>query len=185
MLLDRYAPYFFNSNFREAASEAGWDAYRGELVLIEGEVADDQGRRKPPHALFKQATVLAKGDELKLISGSLEELQHWPHFMEKFGADLNAGTVAVMFTVNIPKPFLATINGATVAFVPLTEGLCWNELIDLAALEKGDFKGQSAGDKVVTVFNAFQGFKYKYPLSTVEEALKTTNNAKREVHGAV
>lgn len=185
MLLDRYEPYFFNSNFREAASDAGVEAYRGELVLIEGEVADDQGRRKPPHALFKQATVLVQGDELKLISGSLEELQHWPHFMDKFGGDLTPATVAVMFTVNIPKPFVAAINGATVAFIPLTEGLCWNELIDLAALEKGDFKGQSAGDKVVTVFNAFKGFKYKFPVSTVEEALKTTNNAKREVHGAV
>lgn len=185
MLLDRYEPYFFNSNFREAASDAGWEAYRGELILIEGEVADDQGRRKPPHALLKQATVLTQGDELKLISGSLDELQHWPNFMEKFGADLNPATVAVMFTVNIPKPFVATINGATVAFIPLTEGLCWNELIDLAALEKGDFKGQSAADKVVTVFNAFKGFKYKSPVSTVEEALKTTNNTKREVHGAV
>ena len=185
MLLNSYEPYCFNSNFREAASDAGWEAYRGELILIEGEVADDQGRRKPPHALFKQATVLAQGDELKLISGSLDELQHWPNFMEKFGAGLNPATVAVMFTVNIPKPFVATINGATVAFIPLTEGLCWNELIDLAALEKGDFKGQSSADKVVTVFNAFKGFKYKYPQSTVEEALKTTNNAKREVHGAV
>lgn len=185
MLLDRYEPYFFNSNFREAASAEGWEAYRGELVLVEGEVADDQGRRKPPHALFKQAAVLAKGDELKLISGSLEELQHWPAFMEKFGGDLNPGTVAVMFTVNIPKPFVSVINGATVAFIPLTEGLCWNELIDLAALEKGDFKGQGAGDKVVTVFNAFQGFKNKYPAMAVDEALKTTNNAKREVHGAI
>ena len=185
MLLDRYETYFFNSNFREAASESGWEAYRGELVLVEGEIADDQGRRKPPHALFKQAIVLAKGEELKLISGSLEELQHWPAFMEKFGSDLNPATVAVMFTVNIPKPFISVVNGATVAFVPLTEGLCWNELIDLAALEKGDFKGQGAGDKVVTVFNAFQGFKYKYPSLTVDEAIKTTNNAKREVHGAV
>ena len=185
MLLNSYEPFFFNSNFREAASDAGWEAYRGELILIEGEVADDQGRRKPPHALLKQATVLAQGDELKLISGSLDELQHWPSFMEKFGAGLNPATVAVMFTVNIPKPFVATINGATVAFIPLTEGLCWNELIDLAALEKGDFKGQSSADKVVTVFNAFKGFKYKYPQSSVEEALKTTNNAKREVHGAV
>jgi hypothetical protein len=185
MLLNTYEPYFFNSNFREAASDAGWEAYRGELVLVEGEVADDQGRRKPPHALFKQATVLAEGDELKLISGSLEELQHWPALMEKFGAGLNPSTVAVMFTVNIPKPFVSVINGATVAFIPLTEGLCWNELIDLAALEKSDFKGQSSADKVVTVFNAFKGFKYKYPQSTVEEALKTTNNAKREVHGAI
>lgn len=185
MLLNRYEPYFFNSNFHEAASQAGWDAYRGELILIEGEVTDDQGRRKPPVALMKQATVLAQGDELKLISGSLDELQHWPAFMEKYGVDLNPGTVAVMFTVNIPKPFISVINGATVAFIPLVEGLCWNELIDLAALEKGDFKGKSAGDKVLTVFEAFKGFKYKYPVSTVEEALKTTNNAKREVHGAV
>jgi hypothetical protein len=185
MLLDRYEPLFFNSNFREAASDAGWAAYRGELAIIEGEVADEQGRRKPPVALFKQATVLVQDDELKLISGSLEELQHWPAFMEKFGADLNPSTVAVMFTVNIPKSFVSTINGATVAFVSLTEGLCWNELIDLAALEKSDFKGQSSADKVVTVFNAFKGHKYKYPVMSVEEALKTTNNAKREVHGAV
>ena len=34
MLLDRYEPYFFNSNFKEAASKAGWVAYRGELVLV-------------------------------------------------------------------------------------------------------------------------------------------------------
>ena len=45
MLLNRYEPYFFNSNFREAAPDAAWEAYRGELVLIEGEVADAQGRR--------------------------------------------------------------------------------------------------------------------------------------------
>ncbi len=185
MLLDRYEPYFFNSNFREAASEAGWEAYRGELIVIEGEVADEQGRRKPPVALFKQAIVLGQGDELKLLSGSLEELQHWPSLMEKFGSGLNPSTVAVMFTVNIPKSFVSTINGCTVVFISLTEGLCWNELIDLAALEKGDFKGQGPTDKIVTVFNALKGNKYKYPEMPVEEAMKTTNNAKREVHGAV
>lgn len=185
MLLNRYEQYFFNSNFREVASQTGWEAYRGELVVQEGEVADAQGRRKPPVGLFKQATVLANGDELKLISGSLEELQHFPSFMEKFGVDLNPGSVAVLFTVNIPKSFVSIINGATVAFVSCVEGLAWNELIDLVALEKSDFKGQSSADKVVTVFNAFKGHKYKYPELTVDEALKTTNNAKREVHGAV
>ena len=84
-----------------------------------------------------------------------------------------------------PGTAVTVSNGATVVFIPLTEGLCWNELIDLAALEKGDFKGQGAADKIVTVFNALKGNKYKYPEVSVEEALKTTNNAKREVHGAV
>ena len=135
MLLDRYEQYFFNSNFREAASDAGWEGYRGELVVIEGEVAGDPGRRQPAGALFKQATVLAQGDELKLISGSLEELQHWPHFMEKFGVDLTPATIAVMFTVNIPKSFVSTINGCMGVFLSLTEGLCRHQAVPLADLD--------------------------------------------------
>ena len=63
--------------------------------------------------------------------------------------------------------------------------MAWNELIDMVGLEKADFKGQSSADKVVTVYNALLSEKFKYPESTVEEALKTTNNAKRVTHGAV
>ena len=135
MLLDRYEQYFFNANFREAADEAGWEAYRGELVLKEGEIADDKGRRKPPHEVLKQVVVLAKGDELKLISGHLDALQHIPGFVEKYAADLKADTIAVLFAVNIDDPFLAKIGEGTVAFIPLVQGMAWNELIDLVARE--------------------------------------------------
>ena len=55
MSLDRYEPFFFNANFKEAASSAGLVAYRGELILQEGEVADANGRRKPPTEVLKQA----------------------------------------------------------------------------------------------------------------------------------
>jgi hypothetical protein len=185
MLLDRYEPFFFNANFKEAASEAGWVAYRGELVLMEGEVADAQGRRKPPHEILKQAAVLAAGDELKLITGSLDALQHFPSLLEKYGADFKPGAFAIFFTVNIDKPFIFPINGVQVVFIPLFQGMAWNELIDLVALEKCDFKGQSGADKVVTVYSALKTHKFKYPEVTLEEALAKTNNAKREVHGAV
>ena len=44
MLFDRYeqSQLLFNMNFKEAVGDKA--AYRGELVLIEGEVADAQGR---------------------------------------------------------------------------------------------------------------------------------------------
>ena len=87
-----------------------------------------------------------------------------------------------------PLWLLALLPGALLAawaWRMRVRGGIWNELIDLAALEKGDFKGQGAADKIVTVYNALKGNKYKYPEMPVEEALKTTNNAKREVHGAV
>ena len=63
--------------------------------------------------------------------------------------------------------------------------MVWNELSDLVALDKADFKGLSAADKVSTVYSALKAHKFKLPDGTVEEALKTTNNAKRETHGAI
>jgi hypothetical protein len=185
MSLDRYEPLFFNANFKEAASVAGLVAYRGELILHEGEVADAQGRRKPSTDVLKQAILLGADDGLKLISGSLDELQQFPLVLEKFGSAFNAGTIAVFFTVNIPNSFVTTINGATVAFIVLVQGMVWNELADLVALDKGDFKGLSAADKVATVYGALKTLKFKLPVNTVEETLKTTNNAKRETHGAI
>lgn len=185
MLLDRYEPLFFNSNFKEAASDAGWVAYRGELVLQEGEVADAQGRRKPPTEVLKQAIVLSAGNDLKLLSGSLDQLQQFPLFMDKFGADLKADSVVILFTVNIPTPFIATVNGAKLVFIPLVQGMVWTELAEMCGLEKGDFKGQSAADKVVTLHAALAQEKFKFAEKTVEEALTTTNNAKRENHGAI
>jgi len=185
MLLDRYESRFFNANFKETASAAGWVAYRGEFILKEGEVADAQGRRKPPTELLKQAVMLAEGDELRLVAGSLDELQQFPFLLDIVGADLNAGTIAVFFTVNIPKAFVATVNGASVVFIPLVQGMVWNELSDLVGLDKGDFKGQSPADKVVTVFKALKAKQFKSPEMSLADAMQTTNNAKRETHGAI
>jgi hypothetical protein len=184
MLLDKYEPLFFNSNFKEAADGA-WAAYRGELILKEGEVADAQGRRKPPIEVMKQAIALAEGDELRFLSGSIDELQYMPALMDKYGADIKAGTLVILFVVNIDKPFIADINGAAAVFIPLVQGMTWNELSDMGALEKGDFKGQSSAEKVVTLYNALKGNKYKFGTSTVEVELTKTNANKRENHGAI
>lgn len=185
MLLDRYDALFFNANFKEAASDAGWAAYRGELILKEGEIADAQGRRKPPVEVMKQAILLANGDDLKLMAGSLDALQYMPALLEKYGADFKAGTLAVLYTVNIPAPFTTTINGAKLVFIPLVQGMVWNELMDLVALEKGDFKGQGAADKVMTMYNALKDYTFKLPESSLEVAMQNTNDAKRENHGAI
>ncbi len=183
MLMNKYEPYFFNANFKEAAGSAV--AYRGELVLKEGEVADAQGRRKPPVEVMKQAIVLTEGDSLKLLSGSVDELQYVPALVEKYGPDLQPGSLVVLFVVNIDNAFIAPINGVPAAFIPLVQGMTWNELIDMVALEKGDFKGQSSSEKVVTLFDALKGHKFKYPESTLEVELGKTNSNKRENHGAI
>ena len=185
MLMDRYESLFFNANFKEAASEAGWLAYRGELVLKEGEVADAQGRRKPPQEVMKQAIMLSAGDELKLLAGSIDELQFFPALMDKYGADIKPGSLVVLYTVNIDNPFIAEVNGASVVCIPMVQGMVWNEMCEVLGLEKGDFKGMSAADKVVKVYEELKSHVFKFPAATIEEALGKTNANKRENHGAI
>ena len=187
MLLDTYEQQqqLYNVNFKEATSKAGVAAYRGDLVLVDGEVADAQGRRKPPLVTLKAAVVLADGDKLKLIAGSMDEMADMTAFLAKYQPAFTADTRVLLYVVNIAKPMIAETDGARLVLIPMTDGLVWNELADEMKLEKSDFKGQSSGDKVMTVYEAFKDYKPKYEVVPLAEAMTRTIDAKREARGPV
>lgn len=187
MLLDRYEKdqLLFNMNFKEATTTAGTAAYRGELVVIEGEVGDAQGRRKPPHAVLRQASVLVEGDQIVFLSGSLDDVLNLKDLLAKYQPDFKPGATLVLFVVNIPNPVVFEEAGAKFTLVPMQDGMAWTELCEMLGLEKGDFKGQSAADKVLTVYQALGDFKPKYAASTLADALASRNDAKREARGPV
>ena len=83
MLLSNYEgrSLLFNQNFQENLAAAGVDAYRGELVIREGDVGDAQGRRKPPKSVLKQAVMLS-AERIKMLSGFLDELAELPALLE-------------------------------------------------------------------------------------------------------
>lgn len=187
MLLDTYEQeqQFYNVNFKEATSQAGVVAYRGDLVLVDGEVADAQGRRKPPLVTMKAAVVLAEGDTLKLVAGSLDEMADMDAFLGKYQAAFTTDTQVLLYIVNIAKPMVTEVQGTRIVLIPMTDGLVWNELADEMKLEKSDFKGQSSGDKVITVYDAFKDYKPKYEMVPLAEAMTRTIDAKREARGPV
>ncbi len=187
MLLDSYEKngLLYNVNFKEAASAGGLAAYRGDLVVVEGEIADAQGRRKPPVAGLIGGVVLTDADKIKLLAGSLDDLAQIKPLLEKYRADFAPGMRAVLYVVNIAKPVKVEIDGAEIVLIPMTDGMVWNELVDELALEKSDFKGQSSADKVVTVYEAFKGYKPKYEAVALDAALAMATDAKRESRGAV
>jgi hypothetical protein len=87
MPLDKYkeSGLLFNVNFLDKTSEAGVLGYRGELVLIEGEIGDAKGHAKPPIDVMRGVVMLAN-DKIKLLIGALDKLQSLPTLMEKYGA---------------------------------------------------------------------------------------------------
>jgi hypothetical protein len=188
MLLEKYEQegLLFNTNFNEHTSEPGKVAYRGELVLVEGEVADSQGRRKPPVSVMRHAVLLSDHNKLAMVVGSLDHLSQMQSFIDKYKGDFAEGMKAVFFVVDLKDALQLDVEGEHFVLIPLTEGVAWNEMVDELALEKSDFKGQSAGDKVLTLFGEMADYAPKYPtVASMEEALSYTADIKREGKGAV
>ena len=185
MLFDTYEQrgLLFNMNFKE--SEGAYAAYRGDLVLELGEIGDALGHRKPPVATIKNTIVLAEKDRIKLYVGSLDELALLPKVLDYYRADFAQDVRIILFVVNIDKPLVIVIGGLSIAAIGMQEGLIWNELIDIAALDKGDFKGQSATEKIVTVCQALADYKPKGDKVPFDEALKRTVELKRAGRGPV
>ena len=190
MLLNRYDEngLLTNANVKGKTSAANLDAYRGDVVLVEGEIADALGRRMPPLVFIKQAALLANEDKIVFISGFVEKLDYLNLFYEKYGADVAEDMAAVFYVENIPKPVQAKLNGVHHVLLPMIEGegTVWNDLNEELALEKTDFKGQSAQDKVVTVYNTVKtDYHPKYPEVSWEEAQAQVVEVKKELRGAV
>ena len=108
--------------------------------------------------------------------------------MTSYSSDTDDSLVAVFYVENIPKPIQVKFHGVHHVLLPMIEGegTVWNELNEELALEKTDFKGQSAGDKVITVYQTVKtDYHPKYPEVSWEEALAQVVAVKKELRGAV
>ena len=171
MLFDLYEEkgLLFNTNFAEGDGKLA--AYRGDLVLGLGEVGDALGHRKPPTHTIKNTVVLAEDDKIKFYVGSLDDLADLPRILTFYKADFAPDVRLILFVVNISKPLVIQIDGLSIATISMQEGLIWNELLDMATLEKGDFKGQSPVGKIATVYKALKDYKGKGDTVSFVEAL--------------
>lgn len=185
MLIDRYEQdqLLFNANLKGNTTQAGIEAYRGDLVLEEGEIADAMGRRKPPHSVVKQVALLASTGKLTFVSGFLEKIEGLPLFADKYAKDMAADATVALFVENIAKPMLVEYQGIAYTLLPMLEGenTVWNELMEMLGLEKGDFKGQSAEDKVITMYESFKkDYTSKAPKLSIDEAIAQAVEVKKE-----
>ncbi|MBS97667.1 MAG: hypothetical protein CMI01_03185 [Oceanospirillaceae bacterium] len=186
MLLKNYEEQslLFNTNFTESTSNGG-TAYRGELVIQEGDVADAQGRRKPPISLLFGAVVLEENEKISLLVGLLNDLALMEPLLEKYSGDFADEMQSMIFVRNIADPMVLEAAGKSFSLIPLDEGIPWNEAIEELALEKSDFKGQSAGDKLVTLRDEMKSFRAKGEKLSLDAALSKTIEIKKSARGPV
>ena len=185
MLLDHYEEQgaFFNTNFMSLASN-GLQAYRGELVLVDGEVADAAGRRKPPTSLVRDVVLLANEDKLKMVVGGLDDVAEIETFVGRYGADLAEDASIFLLAPNAHTEAKIEVAGVSGFMLPW-EAMVWAQLTEELRMEKSDFKGLSAADKVAAAYAELKGYAPKFPFIPLDEMLAKATSAKKETHGAI
>jgi len=166
-------------------SEAGLFAFRGDLVLKEGELHEGSNKRKPPVIVLSECVILSDENKIKFMSGSLDRVEDLELLMAKYSPDMTEDCKLVFFVINASKDMQVQIAGFTVSLIVLREGMAWNELMEVLYIEKSDLKGQSAEDKVLTVYQAMSDYKAKADIFSFEQALENITKAKRQAWGAV
>lgn len=185
MLFDTYKEQglLFNVNFIEP-TDADMQAYRGELILIEGEIGDDKGHAKPPVEVMRGAVMLAD-DKIKMLVGAVDTVESIPVLVEKYKADFDSGMTALLYVVNLEDSVITEIEGCSFILIPMSQGVPWNETMEELAMEKSDFKGQTPGNKLVTMYEELKSYKPKYSSVSLDQALSMATDTVREGWGAV
>ncbi|MDO6804101.1 hypothetical protein Q4595_16765, partial [Wenyingzhuangia sp. 1_MG-2023] len=162
MLLTTYKETgrLFYSNFLESTQESGMQAYRGDLVIVAGEVGDDKGHTLPPKELMREAVILAD-DKIHMLVGALDKMSSITGLVDYYKDDFADDMKAVLFVVNLTSPAQVDINGINFVLIPMVQGVPWNELMEELALEKSDFKGQKPAAKLETMYSELKGYKPK------------------------
>ncbi|WP_317929997.1 hypothetical protein [Halioxenophilus sp. WMMB6] len=184
MLVQKYKDegYLFNVNLTGSVGDA--EVYRGDLVLVFGEKTE-RGDYMPPIKVAKQAVLYIVGGKTKMLIAGLYELQDMELVAEHFKADCDDDLEALFFVHNIKEAMVVSFGGITAKVVPLDDGMIFNEALELLCIEKSDLKGQSAEEKVETVYGELKSFKFKGPEVSWEEALSKTVEAKHTARGPV
>ncbi|MEM0911999.1 MAG: hypothetical protein AAGJ37_13550, partial [Pseudomonadota bacterium] len=187
MLFETYAnnSELCNVSVNGATSQDGKFAFRGDMVIVDGDIADAQGRRHPPKVTLKQAVALSTQDALSMVAGAVDDVADIKSFVAKYDTDLSENTALLFYAANISKSLKVNVDGKTVTVIPHDDGAVWTLMMDDLCLEKSDFKGQSAEDKVITMYDALLDFSPRFDEVEFDEALSFITEVKREMRGAV
>lgn len=184
MLIQKYKDngYLFNVNLTGTIGDA--EVYRGDLVLVFGEVTE-RGDRKPPVVVAKQAVIYASNDKISMLIAGLDRLEDLQLIAEHYAGDCQETTQALFFVHNIKEEMVVSTGGITATAVPLDDGMIWNEALELLCIEKSDLKGQSAEEKIETLNGELSSANFKYPELAWEEACSKTVEVEHTARGPV
>ncbi|MFO1369273.1 MAG: hypothetical protein U1F46_09780 [Marinagarivorans sp.] len=187
MLLDQYQTLerLQNTGVKGATTEVNTFAFRGDLVLEPGDIADAQGRRLPPKSVVKQAALLIANDKIRFLCGNVHDLAGIEMLHSLYVEDYAPDICLFIYAENIKEKIKVALKGFTYTCLPIEEMAVWSALMDDLRLDKEDFKGCSNEDKVLVMYRGAVDFQVKGDALPFSDALGLRVAATKSQRGPV
>lgn len=162
----------------------GTYGYRGALIIEAGkQISPD--RKLPPKIQAKQVITIVD-DKMKFLACELESFLHLAPMVEKYKDFFSPEGLYLLYVTDLEKNGTFEYEGIKFTAFSLDESSVWNEVLELADLEKSDMKSlKKQEEKIETLFDELSSTDVEESSKTYDEMLNFVGESSKQLMGAV
>lgn len=159
--------------------------YRGAIIVEQGkQISPD--RKLPPKIQARQVIMVNEGELIKFFTCELESFHHFKPFFEKYGQFFNADSKNILYVTDLEGEGTFEYEGVKFTALPLDESSVWNEILDMADLEKSEMKSlKKQEEKIEKVYEEICDADINEASKSFEQMCEMIGESSKQLMGAV
>lgn len=162
----------------------GLTGYRGALIVEEGKALSPD-RKLPPKIQARQVIMISDSDVIKFFTCELESFNHFAPMFEKYKDFFSPEGLYLLYVTDLDGNGTFEYEGIKFTAFMLDESSVWNELVELADLDKGDLKKMGAEEKIEAVYEELLETDVEEASKTYEQMCELIGESSKQLMGAV
>jgi hypothetical protein len=160
--------------------------YRGALIIEDGkELSKD--RKLPPKIQAKQVILVSNESKIEFFACELDSFNDFKPLFEKYKDFFDKDGINILYVTDLEVDATFEYEGVTFTAFMLDESSVWNELLELADLEKSDMKRiKSNEEKILTLYEELKDSDIEESKKSFEDILENfVGESSKQLMGAV
>lgn len=163
----------------------GLYGYRGAMIVEEGKQLSPD-RKLPPKIQAKQVIMINEDKDIKFFACELESFTHFKALFEKYKEFFSKEGLNLLYVTDLDGNGTFEYEGITFTAFMLDESSVWNELLELADLEKSDMKQlKKQEQKIEKLYEELLDTDTKEDPRTYENMCELIGESSKQLMGAV
>ncbi|MEA3353206.1 MAG: hypothetical protein U9Q33_05290 [Campylobacterota bacterium] len=159
--------------------------YRGAMIVEEGKALSPD-RKLPPKIQAKQVIMVNEGEKIKFFTCELDSFNDFKPMFEKYKDFFSSEGVNILFVTDLDGNGTFEYEGVKFTAIMLDESSVWNEILELADLEKSDMKQlKKQEEKIEKVYEEILDADVEESSKTYEQMCELIGESSKQLMGAV